>query len=38
MERHQVAVHAAEILPLVLLMDDTKIGAITEDAMIRFLH
>jgi hypothetical protein len=38
MKGHQVAVQAAEILPLVLLMDDTKIGTITEYAMIDLLH
>jgi len=38
MERHQVAVYAAEILPLILSMDDTKIETITEYAMIKFFH
>lgn len=38
MNTHQAAFQAAEILPLIFLMDDTKIGSMTQDAMIEVLH
>jgi hypothetical protein len=38
MKRHQAAVQAAEILPLLFLKDDTKVGAIAQYAAIEVLH
>jgi len=38
MKRHQTAVQATEIVPLLFFMDDTKIRSITNRAMIERLH
>ena len=38
MKKHQAAVQAAKVMPLSFFVYDTKIGSITNGAMIKRLH